>query len=115
MNGTITMMQALQVTGVCMGIVFVTLLVISLMIDANKFFINGPGGKKNDAIKKSATAPSHSDASSAKGLGRGNNGKRPEELTEEDEIAVALVAAIEASEGNENAKVKVIAVREMEA
>lgn len=108
MSGTITIVQALQITGICMGIVFVTLFFISLLIDFLKVLLTSEFGKKSEDENTTVTGNQAlgSVASSV-------NGKKPEELTTEDEIAVALVAAIEASEDNKDAKVKVLAVREV--
>lgn len=101
MSETISIIQALEITGICMAIVFATLLAISFLIDILRLVLDRPYKEVDKVIKD---LPSGQLAAV---------GKKAEELRGDDEIAAAMVAVIEASEGAKDLKVKVVAVREV--
>lgn len=103
MNGTITILEALQITGVCMGIVFAALLAISYLIDVLRILLDRPDGDSAEPTTVSRGARAD----------KGIDGKAPEELTTDEERAVAMIAAVEASGGVSDVKVKVVAVRQV--
>ncbi len=55
MSGTISIMQALQITVICMGIVFATLIVISFLIDLMKVLLTSEFGKKSETASVGAS------------------------------------------------------------
>ena len=105
MSPDITLMQAFQITGACMSIVFGTLIIIMWMINLQKLFFNliDRMGNKTELVE-----PILSTNIQSKGWS-----KSVDQLEDDDEIAVALTAAIEASGGQDMSKVKIVAVRQI--
>ena len=105
MDNDISILMALQISGICMTIVFVTLVVISLMIDVQKVLLSLE-------LTKGKTEVKIEDNGKSQQIGN-TIGKKPEELETDEEIAVAFTAAIEASEGTDLSKVRIVAIREI--
>lgn len=92
------MVQALQVTGICMGIVFGTLIIIMLIIELFKVIF---ANKKEEFIKQEKVKKAVL------------NEKRIQELTADEEKVIAMVAAIEASNNQDNVKVRVVSCKQV--
>jgi Na+-transporting methylmalonyl-CoA/oxaloacetate decarboxylase gamma subunit len=95
MSGQISIAEALQITAICMGIVFITLYVISLIIELFKVVFKE---------KKVSKVPNISET---------KMGKVIKELTTEEEIVVALTAAINISSEKRNSKLRIVSYKQM--
>jgi Na+-transporting methylmalonyl-CoA/oxaloacetate decarboxylase gamma subunit len=105
MSSDITLLQAIQISGACMAIVFGTLIIIMWMIDLQKIFFSFVDRfEKKDKNTQTITPIT---------MQTSVRGKTVDQLEDDAEIAVALTAAIEASGGQDMSKVKIVAVRQI--
>ncbi|WP_461205091.1 OadG family protein [Clostridium sp. DL1XJH146] len=98
MSGNISIAEALQITAICMGIVFVTLYVISLIIELFKIVFVKKNNKKDEKAMTSI---------------RKEVDKTIRNLTNDEEIAVAMTAAINMSNKNKNSRLRIVSFKQI--
>lgn len=101
----ITIDQAIQITGICMGIVFLTLIFIMILIDVQKVALNLPNRWKREP---KASVNENERLLMAE---KPSRGKKVHELVSDEEIIMAAVASIEASSGQDMSKVRILELR----
>lgn len=98
MSGNISIVEALQITAICMGIVFTTLYVISLIIELFKIVFKE---KKQKDIPKVNT------------IGKRSSEKTINSVTTDEEIVVAMAAAINMSNEKRNSKLRIVSYKQI--
>ncbi len=102
MNQTITLIQALQITGICMGIVFLALIAIMMLISAFPYILSP---KRNEDVKE---AVSEINTTMSNGI------NEQIDINSEEEMVMAMVVCADATNGNDNMRVKVRSIRQIQ-
>ncbi|MGL6100012.1 MAG: OadG family transporter subunit [Fusobacteriaceae bacterium] len=107
MNGIfgaeISLMESLLVTGICMAIVFIILLIIAGILSLFKYIPAEAKVEKNMAKKQTAQAPAKVETKAFD----------PNSVTDERMVVAMLVASMEAASENDGAYIKVRNIREI--
>lgn len=97
MSGQVTLVQGLQITGICMLIVFATLYAISLIIELFKLIFSPKKQISTDNLK----------------INRRIKKKEIKTLTLDEELLVAMTAAINMSNNKKNSKFRIVSLKQI--
>ena len=97
MSGQLTLVQGLQITGICMAIVFATLYGISLIIELFKLIFSHKKQISDDNLT----------------INRETKEKEIETITLDEELLVAMTAAINMSNNKKNSKFRIVSLKQI--
>lgn len=105
----LSLLESLLVTAICMGIVFVVLIIIAYILSLFEYI---PKDSSSTQVKKEA--PQKSTNNVVKNCNDSVEKKfNPEDITDENMVVAMLVASMEAAAENDGAYIKIRNIREI--